>query len=82
MMGRSFRAAPASLLAHKLPTRGPVAGRALLDNPHRGEGAAIKAAADRRPLIVHHATPLPQVHAGPFGAPLEHQLAGDVPLGH
>jgi|HubBroStandDraft_1064217.scaffolds.fasta_scaffold1124057_1 hypothetical protein len=54
----------------------------VLDNAHRGKGAAVEAAADRRPLIIDGATPLAQVHAGPIGAPPEHQLASDVPLGH
>ena len=78
-MGRTSRTA---LLTRELPTRDLVAGRAVLDNPHRSEGPAIKTAANRRPLLVDGAALFSQVHAGPVGAPPEHQLASDVPFGH
>jgi hypothetical protein len=52
----------------------------VLDNAHRGEGAAVETAANRRSLVVHRATPLAQVNAGAVCALPEHQIAIGVPL--
>jgi hypothetical protein len=58
-----------------------MAGGTVLDNAHRGKGAAVEAAANRGPLLVDGATALPQVNASPVRAPLEHKFAIRVLLG-
>jgi len=69
-----------ALVPRELPTWGLVAGSAALDNPHRSEGAAVKAAANRGAVLIDGGASLPKVHASPIRAPLEHQLAIPVPL--
>jgi hypothetical protein len=52
----------------------------VLDEAHRREGTAVKAAANRRPVLVDHAATLPQVDAASVCAPLRDQFAIGVPL--
>jgi hypothetical protein len=76
-----MRAISADLFPDELPMWGLLVGTTAFDNAHRSEGAAIEAAANRGPLLVHRAAPFPQVNAGPVRALLEHQFAIGVALG-